>query len=182
MRLSLYDFHTGAETAGGHRVVYDIAADTAFYGEAHVEGHALVWQLDDTLDDAAGALLSHRVQLDPFAEWLVRCERVDFPLGAVLPRHTHAGPGIRYLLRGSLAVVAEGRSASYGPGSAWFEAGLEPVVVRASQHAETSFVRVLVLPADRAGRSTAEYLDPADRDRPGLETVTVHLEHRLPLQ
>ena len=29
MRLSLYEFHTGAETLGGHRVVYDVANDTA---------------------------------------------------------------------------------------------------------------------------------------------------------
>ena len=73
MRLSLYEFHTGAETFGPHRVVYDVTNDVAFFGEAHVEGHALVWQLDDTPDEAEGALVSRRIQLDPFAEWVVRC-------------------------------------------------------------------------------------------------------------
>ena len=29
MRLSLYEFETGTETLGGHRVVYDVANDTA---------------------------------------------------------------------------------------------------------------------------------------------------------
>ncbi len=65
MRLSLYEFQTGAETAGGNRVVYDVANDAAYFGAAHVEGHALVWQLDDTPEEAEGALLSRRVQLDP---------------------------------------------------------------------------------------------------------------------
>ena len=46
MRLSLYEFATGVETIGGNRVVYDVAADTASFGRATVEGRALVWQLD----------------------------------------------------------------------------------------------------------------------------------------
>ena len=71
MRLSLYEFETGAETFGPHRVVYDVANDVAFFGEAHVEGHALVWQLDDTPEEAEGALVSRRIQLDAFAEWVV---------------------------------------------------------------------------------------------------------------
>jgi hypothetical protein len=179
MRLSLYEFHTGAETTGGHRVVYDVANDAAFYGEAHVEGHALVWQLDDTPEEADGALVSRRVGLDPFAEWVIRCDRIDFPLGAVAYRHTHPGPGIRYLLRGSLDVRAEGHSASYGPGGAWFEDAFEPVVSEASPHHPTSLVRALILPAEWAGMRTIQYVDPADHDRPKLHDATVYLEHRL---
>jgi quercetin dioxygenase-like cupin family protein len=181
MRLSLYEFHTGADTAGGHRVVYDVANDAAFYGEAHVEGHALVWQVDDTVEDAEGALVSRRIQLDPFASWVIRCDRVDFPPGGVAYRHTHPGPGIRFLLHGELDVHTEGHSASYGAGGAWFESGPDPVLAEASPHQATAFVRVLVLPSEWAGKRTIRYVDPADHDRPKLQSATVLLEHPLHL-
>ena len=181
MRLSLYEFHTGAETVGGHRVVYDVANDIARYGAAHVEGHALVWQLDDTAEEAEGARVSRRIQLDPFAEWVMRCDRIDFPPGGVAHTHTHPGPGIRYLLHGTLDVRTEGHTASYGPGGAWFEAGPDPVLATASLHQPTAFVRVLILPAEWAGKRTIRYVDPADEDRPKLQKPTVYLEHRLQL-
>jgi quercetin dioxygenase-like cupin family protein len=181
MRLSLYEFHTGAETFGPHRVVYDVANDVAFFGEAHVEGHALVWQLDDTPDEAEGALVSRRIQLDPFAEWVVRCDRIDFPPGGIAYRHTHPGPGIRYLLHGEIDIHTEGRTAAYGPGGAWFEAGPDPVLAEAARHQPTAFVRVLILPAEWAGKRTIRYVDPADEDRPKLQKPTVYLEHRLAL-
>ena len=181
MRLSLYDFRTGAETLGGHRVVYDVANDTAAYGEAHVEGHALVWQLDDTPEEADGALLSRRIQIDPYAEWVIRCDRIDFPPGGVAYRHTHPGPGIRYLLHGTIDIETEGHTASYGPGGAWFESGPDSVLAEASQHQPTAFVRVLILPAEWAGKRTIRYVDPADEARPKLQKPTVFLEHRLTL-
>ena len=182
MRLSLYEFQTGTETLGGHRVVYDIANDTAAYGEAHVDGHSLVWQLDDTAEEAEDALLSRRIQIDPFAEWIVRCDRIDFPPGGVAYTHTHPGPGIRYLLHGTIDIHTEGRTASYGPGGAWFEAGPDPVLAEAAPHQPTAFVRVLILPAEWAGKRTIRYVDSADEDRPKLQKPTVFLEHRLNLK
>jgi hypothetical protein len=181
MRLSLYEFDTGATTAGGDRVTYDIANDVAHVGAARVDGHALVWQLDVTSADAEGALLSRRVQLDPYAEWIMRCDRIDFPPGGVAYLHTHPGPGIRYLLHGRLDILTEGRSASFGPGGAWFESGPDPVLAEASEHQPTAFVRVLILPAEWAGKRTIRYVDPADEDRPKLQKPTVYLEHLLTL-
>ena len=181
MRLSLYEFRTGAETAGGDRVVYDVAHDAAQLGAASVEGHALVWQLDATAEDAEGALVSRRIQLDPFAEWVMRCDRVDFPPGGVARTHTHPGPGIRYLLHGELSVSTEGRSASYGRGGAWFESGPDPVLATASEHQPTAFVRVLILPAEWAGKRTISYVNPADDALPKLQKATVYLEHPLHL-
>jgi hypothetical protein len=177
----LYEFRTGAETAGGDRVVYDVAQDEAHYGAATVDGHALVWQLDDTDEDADGALLSRRIQVDPFSPWIMRCDRVDFPPGGVAYTHTHPGPGIRYLLHGSLTVHTDGRSETHGPGSAWFESGPDPVLAEASQHQPTAFVRVLVLPAEWAGKRTIRYVNAADADRPKLQTARVYLEHPLRL-
>jgi quercetin dioxygenase-like cupin family protein len=179
MRLSLSEFHSGVETADGNRVVFDTKAGTAAYGAARVAGHALVWELDEA--EPAGALLSRPVTFDPSAEWLVRCDRVDFPPGSVAYRHTHPGPGIRYLLEGSLEVETEGHATTYGPGEAWFESGPEPVLARASANIETAFVRVLLLPAEWAGTRTIRYVDPADDARPKLQRATVFLEHSLSL-
>jgi len=181
LRLSLYEFETGVETIGGNRVVYDVAGGVAHFGAAAVDGRALVWQVDHDEHEAEGALLSARVQLDPYAEWIVRCDRVDFPRGGVAYRHTHPGPGIRYLLEGELEVETDGHAAFYGPGGAWFESGPEPVVARASSHLETAFVRTLVLPAEWAGKRTIRYVDPADDDRPKLQRATVFLDHPISL-
>ena len=180
MRLSLYRFETGVETIGGNRVVYDLEGEVARFGAAAVDGPALVWQLDHDEFDAEGALLSRFVQLDPFASWVVRCDRIDFPLGGIARLHTHPGPGIRYLLQGELEVEVEGRTSFYGAGGAWFESGPDPVVARASSHIATSFVRALVLPAEWAGKRTIRYLDPMD----GVEvrqSASVLLEHAIAL-
>ena len=75
VRLSLYEFATGVATIGGERVVYDIANDVAHYGAATASAHALVWQVDDT-EEAEEALVSRRIQLDPFAS-LDRAVRPD---------------------------------------------------------------------------------------------------------
>lgn len=180
MRLSLHRFETGVETIGGNRVVYDLDRDSASFGRATVEGRALVWQLERDEAEAEGALLSRPVQLDPFAQWIVRCDRIDFPLGGVAQRHTHPGPGIRYLLRGELEIETEGRSTFYGPGGAWFESGADPVVARASAHVQTSFVRVLVLPAEWAGKRTIRYAAAVDETAP-TQTARVYLEHPISL-
>ena len=178
MRLSLYSFDRGVETIGGNRIVYDLERDEAHFGAATVEGRALVWQLDRDEADAAGALESRAVRLDPFASWVARCDRIDFPLGGVARRHTHPGPGIRYLLRGELEIETEGRATFYGPGGAWFESGPDPVVATASSHIATSFVRVMLLPAEWAGKRSIHYLDRRDPTAPA-QTASVYLEHPL---
>jgi hypothetical protein len=181
VRLSLHRFDLGVETIGGNRVVYDVAAGAARFGRATVDGRALVWQLDRAEEEAEGARVSRCVKLDPFAEWILRCDRIDVPLGGVARRHTHPGPGIRYLLHGELEIETEGRSTFYGPGGAWFESGPDPVVARASAHVETSFVRVLVLPAEWAGKRTIRYVDEVDATAAPAQSATVYLEHPLEL-
>jgi len=179
MRLSLYHFDTGVQTIGGNRVVYDVEGGTARFGAASVDGPALVWQLDHDEFDAEGALLSRFVQLDPYASWVVRCDRVDFPRGSVVSAHTHPGPAILYVLRGDAEVESDGRASFYGPGGAWFESGHDPVVTRASTHLESSCVRALVLPAEWAGKQSVRFVDPSAKD--AGETVTVLLEHAIAL-
>ena len=57
----------------------------------------------------------------------------------------------------------------------------DPVLATASPTEETAFVRVLLLPAEWAGKRTIRYLDPADEDKPRLQRATVLLEEPLRL-
>jgi quercetin dioxygenase-like cupin family protein len=160
--LTLAQHPQGFETEPGNRIVYDVARDEAHFGAARVEGHALVWEL--TGDPGPG-------------DWVLRCDRVDFPPGSVAYRHTHPGPGIRVLLRGRIRIETAGEAREYGPFESWHESGPEPVLAVASETEETGFVRVMLLPADWAGRRTIRYVDAADEERPKLQRATILLEH-----
>ena len=177
MRLSLYEHLDGVDVADGPRVTYDVGRNEAHHGAARVSGPVLRWELED--DGGEGAKLSAAVELDPGSDWLVRCDRVDFPPGGVAHLHTHPGPGIRCLLFGSIRIDTEGRSASYGPFGSWFERGPDPVFAAASETERTAFVRVMLLPREWAGKRTIRYIDPADADRPKTQRATVFLEAPL---
>jgi quercetin dioxygenase-like cupin family protein len=178
MRFSLTEHPHGFDTATGSRVVYDVAHNQAHFGAAQVAGHALVWEVGG---DAEGALLSAEVELDPSTGWLARCDRIDFPPGGVAYTHTHPGPGIRYLLTGSIEIQTAGHASTYAPGEAWFESGPDPVHAAASPTEDTAFVRVLLLPVEWEGKRTIRYVDPADDDKPKLQRPTVFFDRRLAL-
>jgi hypothetical protein len=177
--LALREHPDGVETAGGNVVVYDIERNEARYGPTVGHGPAIVWELARRPLD--GAVLNAGVDLDGDLHWLMRCDRVDFPPGGVAHRHTHPGPGIRRLLHGSIRIETMGEMHIYGPSDAWFEPGPEPVFAVASATAETAFVRVLLLPAEWAGRRTIQYVDPADEAKPKLQRATVFLEEPIEL-
>ena len=176
MILALYEHPGRVEAADGLRVVYDVGSDRAWFGATSVDGPALVWELGG---DGASAALVADVTLDPSLEWIVRCDRVDFPPGGIAYLHTHPGPGIRRLLFGSIRIDTEGHSTTYGPGGAWFESGAEPVYAAAAEVEPTAFVRVMLLPAEWAGKRTIRYVNPEDEARPKLQRATVFLEHVL---
>jgi hypothetical protein len=161
--LRLTDHHDGVETGPGDHVVYDVEGDEAHFGAARVDGRALVWELTER----------------PRGEWLLRCDRVDFPPGGVAYSHTHPGPGLRVLLRGRLRVETLGEAHDYGPFEWWYETGSDPVYAAASESEETSFVRVLVLPREWEGKRTIRYVDPADEDKPKLQRARVYFEQPL---
>jgi quercetin dioxygenase-like cupin family protein len=177
--LALYERREGVETGPGKRVVYDVERGSAHFGEASVEGHALVWELDEPA--GGDALLTAEVALDDGSEWLMRCDRVDFPPGGVAYRHTHPGPGIRCLLHGSIQIESGGETHTFGPFEPWFESGPEPVLATASADEETAFVRVMLLPAEWAGRRTIRYVDPADEEKPKLQRATVFFDEPIDL-
>ena len=121
------------------------------------------------------------VELDNPGDWVVRCDRIDFPPGGVAYRHVHPGPGIRRLLSGELTIETDGGANTYRAGEAWFEGADFPVLATASASEETAFVRVLLLPREWEGRRTIRYLDPADEDRPKLQRAEILLEEPIEL-
>jgi quercetin dioxygenase-like cupin family protein len=142
------------------------------------DGTQLVWELLDELP--ADALAAAAVDLGE--GWIARLDRVDFPPGGIAYRHVHPGPGIRYLLHGELTIDRGGGGPhTYRAGEAWFEGADDPVLATASKSADTAFVRVLLLPAEWAGKRTIRYVDPADEDKPRLQRATVLSEQPLPL-
>ena len=188
MILVLYEHPDGVDAAGGTRVVFDLERDEARTGATRVDGPALVWHV--ARDEEALVALSHKVsstpalaaevELDPALDWVVRCDRVDFPPGSVAYRHVHPGPGIRRMLHGGLTVDrGDGSPRTYGQREAWLEGADDPVIATASASEDTAFVRVLLLPAEWTGKRTIRYLDPADEERPKLQRATVLLEEPL---
>jgi quercetin dioxygenase-like cupin family protein len=176
--LALYEHPSGVETAGGNTVVYDIGRDAAHFGAVRVDGHALRWELARAAE--TGAKLAAEVELGS-GDWIVRCDRIDFPAGGVAYPHTHPGPGIRCLLFGSIRIESGGETHEYGPLDSWFESGPVPVFATASQTEPTAFVRVLLLPREWKGKRTIRYVDPADEHKPKLQRPTVFFDRPLAL-
>jgi quercetin dioxygenase-like cupin family protein len=125
---------------------------------------------------ASRLLLEHPIDLDPGERYLMRCDRVDFDPGGVALPHRHRGGGIRCLIAGTLELrVGDQPTRMIRAGEAWFESGREPVYAAASAEAETSFIRVSILPRGIRGQSSIMYVDPEDakRGRPRRYTVFV---------
>ena len=174
MIFALYEHPEGVGDGEAGSVVYDVAQNEATRAPVRVDGPALVWRFDG---DGAGAVLVEEVAVE--GDWLVRCDRVDFPPGGIAYRHDHPGPGIRSLLFGELTIESGGGKHTHRAGEAWFEGADYPVLATASPTEDTAFVRVLLLPSEWAGRRTIRYLDPADEERPKLQRAEILLEERL---
>jgi quercetin dioxygenase-like cupin family protein len=134
------------------------------------DGTRLVWELLD--HEPAEAVVAAEVVVE--RGWIARLDRVDFPPGGIAYRHVHPGPGIRRILHGELTIDrGDGAARTYSAGEAWFEGADDPVLATASPTEDTAFVRVLLLPAEWAGKRTIRYVDPADGERPKLQRATV---------
>ena len=164
MILAVTEHPSGVETQPGNRVVYDLSRNDAHFGAASVDGHALFWEL--TGDPGPG-------------DWILRCDRVDFPPGGIAYRHVHPGPGIRRLLFGELTIEAPDGTRTYRTGDSWHEGADLPVLATASTTEDSAFVRVMLLPAEWAGKRTIRYVDPADEEKPKLQRATIFLEHAV---
>jgi quercetin dioxygenase-like cupin family protein len=179
LKLALFHHLEAAEVPGPDAIVLDLSAGVAHVAPAQVQGEALSWRLVDDQEDTAGALLASPVVLDPATEWLMRCDKVEFEPGGVAYRHTHPGPGIRFLLHGQITIDSAGQVHTYGAGQAWFERGPDPVLATTSPSEPSAFARVLLLPVAHAGQRTIRYVDPTDADKPKTQRATIFCEERL---
>ena len=113
--------------------------------------------------------------------WFMRCDSVAFPPGGCALTHTHRGPGIRYLLDGSIRIDTQGHSTPIEVGGAWFEAGPDPVFAQADPDVPTRFIRAMVLPPELAGKSSITYVYEEDQGKPKSQTYKGYCEETLAL-
>jgi hypothetical protein len=119
--------------------------------------------------------LSAQLDTVPQGALLLRGDSVAFPPRGCAYRHRHQGPGIRCLIEGGIRIDTHGRSTSYGPGSAWYESGPEPVFAQAADR-PTRFVRVMILPLAYLGKSSVEYLNEEDKAKPKTQTYKIYAD------
>ena len=126
---------------------------------------------------AAGVTLCQklRARLDtlPPGDLLLRGDSVGFPPGGCAYLHRHQGPGIRCLLEGGIRIDTHGCSTSYGPGGAWYESGPEPVFAQAAADRPSRFVRVMILPRALIGKSSIQYLNAEDKEKPRVQQYKI---------
>jgi quercetin dioxygenase-like cupin family protein len=67
-------------------------------------------------------LLENKVEL-PSNNINAKVIRVTFPPAFKTPWHTHEGPGPRYIVKGKLKVVEEGKTNTYAVGDVFWESG-----------------------------------------------------------
>ena len=114
----------------------------------------------------------------PEGELLWRGDSVAFPPGGCAYLHRHQGPGIRCLIEGTLRIDTNGESHTYGIGDPWFENGAAPVFAQAGERA-TRFVRVLILPRTLIGKSSIQYVNVEDKDKPKTQQYRVFVDAPL---
>jgi hypothetical protein len=120
--------------------------------------------------------LSAFLETMPKGELLMRGDSVAFPPGGCAYTHVHQGPGIRCLLEGGIRIDVRGRSTSYGPGGAWYESGPEPVFAQAAADRPSRFIRVMILPRAYLGKSSIQYVNDEDRDKPRSQQYKIYAD------
>jgi hypothetical protein len=147
------------------------------------KGGATCWRYElasaDAGEGATAGGWSSRLKLSaalatlPVGDLLLRGDSVAFPPGGCAYLHRHQGPGIRCLIEGGIRIDTAGHSTSYGPGGAWYESGPEPVFAQAAPDRPSRFIRVMILPRGLQGKSSVQYINDADKDKPRLQQYKI---------
>lgn len=169
-----------------------VAEDEAWFGDEAAtlaSDGATVWRCEFvSLTDPAvllpGAdstllLEAPLTTLPPAGGLMMRCDSVAFPPGGCAYTHTHQGPGIRCLQKGTIRIDSDGRSTHFGPGEPWFEAGPIPVFAQADADRESRFIRISILPRTLEGKSSITYVLPEDRDKPKRQTYRGYFDRMI---
>ena len=113
--------------------------------------------------------LAAALETAPQGELLLRGDSVAFPPGGCAFLHKHWGPGIRCLIDGGIRIDTLGHSTSYGPGSAWYETGSDPVFAQAAMDRPSRFIRVMILPRPLIGKSSFQFVNEEDKAKPRVQ-------------
>ena len=120
--------------------------------------------------------LSAYLETLPKGDLLMRGDSVAFPPGGCAYRHCHQGPGIRCMIEGGIRIDTHGRSTSYGAGGAWYESGPEPVFAQAAADKPSRFIRVMILQRELTGKSSIQYVNEDDKDKPKSQTYKIYAD------
>ncbi len=74
-------------------------------------------------DDIKRTILLQQVVTLPSPKVNGKVIRVSFPQDVKTPRHTHEGPGPRYVVKGTLQVVEGDKTGIYSAGEVFWESG-----------------------------------------------------------
>ena len=187
--LPRFIFVVHGSAAIGGRVV---KAGEAWQGEREVvvrpgpEGVAC-WRWELARGDAgstvasAPGMITHEkltafLETMPKGDLLMRGDSVAFPPGGCAYTHVHQGPGIRCMIEGGIRIDTHHRSASYGPGGAWYETGPDPVFAQAAADKPSRFIRVMILPRALIGKSSIQYVKAEDKDKPKTQSYKVYAD------
>lgn len=166
------------------------SADAAQLAAGHLTTWTLRWELTragagDALASGEGIvskkLLTAPMTLDASKDWLLRCDRVEFPPDGEALTHTHQGGGIRCLLAGGIDIHTNNTVHRYAPLEPWHEAGPMPVYAKACPTMVTAFVRVMILPRMLLGKSSIAYVKPEDVDKPKNQKYQVFIDTPIAL-
>jgi hypothetical protein len=182
------------------RMIFVVHGEAAIGGKALRDGEAwngevavsivpgqegvTLWRFELTSADAGDSPLSGPgvrsqeklsavLETIPQGELLLRGDSVAFPPGGCAYLHRHAGPGLRCLIEGGIRIDTHGRSTSYGPGSAWYETGTDPVFAQAAADRPSRFIRVMILPRELIGKSSFQFVNEADKAKPRAQQYKV---------
>jgi|SRR5689334_7676761 len=196
MVRAIYVIHGGLRVRAG-KFSGVLGGNSAFHtsdelqlGAGHLVTWALRWELaragsPDTTATGEGVtsrkLLTAPMQLDTKSEYLLRCDRVDFPPDGEALTHTHKGGGIRCLLMGGIDIHTKNTVHRYAPLEPWYEAGPDPVYAKAAPAAATGFARVMILPRELLGKSSIAYVKAEDLSKPKNQKYQVFVDTPIAL-
>ena len=168
-------FHsaTDAQLSAGHLVAWTLRWELARAGtpDAMASGEGIT----------SKKLLTAAMQLDTTKDYLLRCDRVDFPPAGEALTHTHKGGGIRCLLAGGIDIHTNNTVHRYAPLEPWYEAGPDAVYAKAAPTMASGFARVMILPRELLGKSSITYVKAEDIDKPKNQKYQVFIDTPISL-